>query len=131
MIVILSNSITTLRLRQIFEAHKLILAASSPVFGAMCFGLLAEKNCINVPDLEPQIFNILLEYMYADSLKLKSVDEASGVLYASKKYMMPHLSCLCREYITNNIRPSNVLSIFEFAESIQETDLFYEPCVQV
>nr|CAD7443978.1 unnamed protein product [Timema bartmani] len=116
---------------QIFEAHKLILAASSPVFGAMCFGLLAEKNCINVPDLEPQIFNILLEYMYADSLKLKSVDEASGVLYASKKYMMPHLSCLCREYITNNIRPSNVLSIFEFAESIQETDLFYEPCVEV
>nr|CAD7571852.1 unnamed protein product [Timema californicum] len=116
---------------QIFEAHKLILAASSPVFGAMCFGLLAEKNCINVPDLEPQIFNILLEYMYTDSLKLKSIDEASGVLYASKKYMMPHLSCLCREYITDNIRPSNVLSIFEFAESIQETDLFYEPCVQV
>nr|CAD7460518.1 unnamed protein product [Timema tahoe] len=78
-----------------------------------------------------QAMHLLTVYMYADSLKLKSVDEASGVLYASKKYMMPHLSCLCREYITNNIRPSNVLSIFEFAESIQETDLFYEPCVEV
>ncbi|KAJ8875998.1 hypothetical protein PR048_023906 [Dryococelus australis] len=46
---------------QMFRVHKLILAASSPVFGAMCFGPLAEKSCISVPDIEPHVFEILLE----------------------------------------------------------------------
>ncbi|XP_069677116.1 BTB/POZ domain-containing protein 6-A-like isoform X2 [Periplaneta americana] len=115
---------------QIFKAHKLILASCSPVFEAMCFGPLAEKQCINVDDVEPDVFRILLQYIYTDSIKLSSVEEAGGVLYASKKYMLPHLSRMCRNYLLSNIRPSNVLAIFEFAEGIQETELL-EPCMEV
>lgn len=114
----------------IFKAHKLILASCSPVFEAMCFGPLAEKQCISVDDLEPDVFRILLEYIYTDSIKLSSVEEAGGVLYASKKYMLPHLSRLCRSYLLTNLRPSNVLSIFDFAEGIQDTELL-EPCMEV
>lgn len=44
--------------------------------------------------------------------------------------MLPHLSRLCRNYLLSNLRPSNVLSIFEFAEGIQETELL-EPCMDV
>lgn len=69
-------------------------------------------------------------YIYTDSIKLSSVEEAGGVLYASKKYMLPHLSRLCRNYLLTNLRPSNVLSIFDFAEGIQETELL-EPCMEV
>jgi hypothetical protein len=69
-------------------------------------------------------------YIYTDSIKLSSVEEASGVLYASKKYMLPHLSRLCHNYLLSNLRPSNVLSIFEFAKGIQETELL-EPCMEV
>jgi hypothetical protein len=61
---------------------------------------------------------------------LSSVEEAGGVLYASKKYMLPHLSRQCRTYLQSNLRPSNVLSIFEFAESMQETELL-QPCIEV
>ncbi|XP_067007075.1 BTB/POZ domain-containing protein 2 [Anabrus simplex] len=115
---------------QIFKAHRLILASCSPVFEAMCFGPLAEKACINVPDMEPDVFKILLEYIYTDSVKLSSLDEAGGVLYASKKYMLPHLSRICCEYLSNNVRPSNALSVFEFAEEIQE-DKLMEACLKV
>jgi len=69
-------------------------------------------------------------YIYTDSVKLSSVEEAGGVLYASKKYMLPHLSHLCRNYLLTNLRPSNVLSIFDFAEGIQDTELL-EPCMEV
>jgi hypothetical protein len=44
--------------------------------------------------------------------------------------MLPHLSRLCRNYLLTNLRPSNVLSIFDFAEGIQETELL-EPCMEV
>ncbi|PSN40271.1 hypothetical protein C0J52_11910 [Blattella germanica] len=114
---------------EIFKAHRIILASSSPVFEAMFFGPLAEEQCVAIEDLEPDVFRILLEYIYADTVKLSSVEDAVGVLYASKKYMMPHLSLLCRNYILSNIRPSNVSSIFEFARSVQETDLL-DPCIE-
>lgn len=115
---------------EVFKAHKLILASCSPVFEAMCFGPLAEKQCISIDDMEPDVFRMLLEYIYTDSIKLSSVEEAGGVLYASKKYMLPHLSRLCRNYLLSNLRPSNVLSIFEFAKGIQETELL-DPCMEV
>jgi hypothetical protein len=44
--------------------------------------------------------------------------------------MLPHLSHLCHNYLLSNLRPSNVLSIFEFAKGIQETELL-EPCMEV
>lgn len=69
-------------------------------------------------------------YIYTDSIKLSSVEEAGGVLYASKKYMLPHLSRFCRNYLLSNLRPSNVISIFEFAKGIQETELL-DPCMEV
>jgi hypothetical protein len=46
---------------QVFKAHKLILASCSPVFEAMCFGPLAEKQCISIDDMEPDVFRMLLE----------------------------------------------------------------------
>jgi speckle-type POZ protein len=46
---------------QIFKAHKLILASCSPVFEAMFFGPLAEKQCISISDVEPHVFRSLLQ----------------------------------------------------------------------
>ncbi|GLG92604.1 BTB/POZ domain-containing protein 9 [Gryllus bimaculatus] len=115
---------------QVFKAHRLILASSSPVFEAMCFGPLAEKSCINVSDMEPVVFRILLEYIYTDKVQLSSCEEAAGVLYAAKKYMMPHLARTCREYLVTNLRPSNVLSVFDFADEVQENALL-EACIKV
>ena len=77
-----------------------------------------------------ELWLLCYRYIYTDSIKLSSVEEAGGVLYASKKYMLPHLSRLCRNYLLTNLRPSNVLSIFDFAEGIQETELL-EPCMKV
>jgi hypothetical protein len=69
-------------------------------------------------------------YIYTDSINLSSVEEASGVLYASKKYMLPHLSHLCHKYLLSNLRPSNALAIFEFSKGIQEAELM-EACMEV
>ncbi|XBJ04695.1 hypothetical protein VPH35_023597 [Triticum aestivum] len=53
-----------------FSAHKFMLAAQSPVFEAQLFGPMAQKDMrwIKVVDMEPAIFEMLLHYIYTDSL---------------------------------------------------------------
>lgn len=44
------------------KAHKYVLASRSSVFAAMLYGSLSEANdVIAVPDIEAEIFNILLK----------------------------------------------------------------------
>ena len=45
---------------EIFAAHKIVLAARSPVFRAQLFGPMKEKNmqCIKVEDIEAPVFKV-------------------------------------------------------------------------
>lgn len=45
---------------EIFAAHKLVLAARSPVFRAQLFGPMKEQNthCIKVKDIEAPVFKV-------------------------------------------------------------------------
>lgn len=47
--------------QQVLEGHKLFLAMSSPVFEAMFFGGMAEKDPISIQDVQPDAFKALLE----------------------------------------------------------------------
>lgn len=105
------------------RAHKLILAISSPVFKVMMYGPLAEPKDIVICDIEPHVFQLLLHFIYKDKVSIDSVENAYGLLYAAKKYMLPCLIKLCLQYIENNLSIHNVLSIFNFAEWVQEDSL--------
>ncbi|XVF75279.1 hypothetical protein PTKIN_Ptkin13bG0174700 [Pterospermum kingtungense] len=61
-----------------FKAHKLILAARSPVFRAQFFGLVGDTNMdkVVVKDVEPSIFKAMLLFIYTD--KLPNVQEITG-----------------------------------------------------
>ncbi|TVU02802.1 hypothetical protein EJB05_51685, partial [Eragrostis curvula] len=53
-----------------FAAHKLVLAARSPVFKADFFGRAKEESTsyIRICDMNPEAFKALLHYMYTDTL---------------------------------------------------------------
>lgn len=51
--------------QQVLEGHKLFLAMSSPVFEAMFYGGMAEKDPIAILDVQPDAFRALLEYVMA------------------------------------------------------------------
>lgn len=45
------------------KAHKYVLASRSSVFAAMLYGSLLEvSDAIAVPDIEPEVFGVLLKY---------------------------------------------------------------------
>lgn len=104
--------------QQLFQAHKLILAMSSPVFEAMLFGEMAEDSTkpIVIPDIHPEAFQSLLQYIYTDEVVLQAVDKAVELCYAAKKYMLPPLVRQCTQFIWKDISPSNVCRAYEFAK---------------
>ncbi|KAL3114052.1 hypothetical protein niasHT_014955 [Heterodera trifolii] len=81
------------------SAHKLILKNASDVFKAM-FRFDANKertenanvdSHVEVPDVEPAAFKVMLSFIYADDLSELDGDNAMAVLYAAKKYNIPDL----------------------------------------
>lgn len=111
--------------------HRLILAMASPVFEAMFYGELAEKDePILIMDIRPNAFKALLTYIYTDKLNLDSVDKACELCYAAKKYMLWQVVETCTNYIFKDLRPANVCRAYEFAKLFEEPRLM-ENCLTI
>lgn len=109
---------------QKIPGHKLILAMASPVFEAMFYGELAEKDePIAILDIRPDAFNALLVYIYTDEIKVDTVDKACELCYAAKKYMLPQVVETCTRFIFKDLRPGNVCRAYEFARLFEEPRL--------
>lgn len=112
--------------------HRLILAMASPVFEAMFFGGMAEKEDkpIEILDVQPDAFSALLTYIYTNNINLLSFDQVCEVCYAAKKYMIPPLVKQCTGYIWSDIHYGNVCRAYEFARLFEEPELM-DKCLQI
>lgn len=106
-----------------FKAHKLILGISSPVFEAMLYGALATDKDIIITDIEPDTFQLILNYIYTDNVEITSTDQAFDLLYASKKYILDHLTHTCIEYISSNVSIDNVIEILNYPDYMHDNKL--------
>ncbi|KAH7537147.1 hypothetical protein FEM48_Zijuj03G0061100 [Ziziphus jujuba var. spinosa] len=127
-----------------FKAHKLILAARSPVFRAQFFGLVGDPNMdkVEVKDVEPFIFKVkfksvdvlmgcsslaMLLFMYTD--KLPDVCEVMGsssmctftvmvqhLLAAADLYNLDRLKLLCESKLCEEINTETVATTLALAE---------------
>lgn len=116
--------------QQVLEGHKLFLAMSSPVFEAMFFGGMAEKDPIAILDVQPEAFKALLEYIYTDKINLTSFDQACELCYGAKKYMLPNLVEECTTYLWSDLYPKNACRAYEFAKLFEEPQLMAK-CIRI
>ncbi|XP_054788503.1 BTB/POZ and MATH domain-containing protein 3-like isoform X2 [Prosopis cineraria] len=114
-----------------FEAHKLVLAARSPVFRAQFFGLVGDP-CINevvVEDIEPFIFKVMLLFIYTDELPdiYNAVDSVAlpmcthtammqHLLAAADRYNLDRLKSLCESKLCEDISTDTVATTLALAE---------------
>ncbi|KAJ3676873.1 hypothetical protein LUZ60_002597 [Juncus effusus] len=102
-----------------FNAHKCVLAARSPVFKAEFFGQMKEKklNRIKIDDIEPDVFRVLLEFIYSDDLtEFQSVVMTQHLLVAADKYGLERLRLHCEERLCESLDVNNVASILVLAD---------------
>ncbi|GMH18806.1 hypothetical protein Nepgr_020647 [Nepenthes gracilis] len=114
---------------QIFAAHKLVLAARSPVFRAQLFGPMKEKSmqCIKIDDMEAPVFKALLHFIYWDDLpdmlelaglnsKGASTLMAQHLLAAADRYGLERLRLLCEVKLCEDVAINTVATTLALAE---------------
>ena len=102
-----------------FYAHKFVLAASSPVFYAMFYGDLAEKNSvIHLPDTDEESLEAFLRFLYTEE-NPATLELALKMIYLAKKYMIVALAERCWELV--DIELSKVITSEAFLEINQDT----------
>ena len=109
--------------RRMFHAHKYVLATSSAVFFAMFYGEIPPKEFpIRIEDAEEESFKEFLRFLYTDDCKIIA-ENAIGVLYLAKKYLISSLAEKCCEVLEASIKPENVFAMLEQAIQFDENKL--------
>ncbi|CAB3993420.1 BTB POZ domain-containing 6-like [Paramuricea clavata] len=108
---------------RIFHAHKYVLATSSAVFFALLYENLAEKEFpICIDDAEEESFEEFLRFLYTDACKI-TAENAIGVMYLAKKYLVSSLAEKCCEILEASIKPDNAFAVLKQAVQFEEKEL--------
>ncbi|GBN74160.1 Speckle-type POZ protein [Araneus ventricosus] len=108
-----------------FPAHKIVLCARSPVFKAMFTNDMKEKNtdCIRVDDLEDDIVQQLLFFLYSDSIENLQWESATQLYYAADKYQIGKLKEVCSSFLVGNLTTTNAGELLLLADTHNDNDL--------
>ncbi|KAI0504322.1 hypothetical protein KFK09_015274 [Dendrobium nobile] len=114
---------------EVFNAHKLVLAARSPVFMAQFYGPMKDrdKECIKVDEMEAPVFKALLHFIYWDALpdieeltglsaKCASTLMAQHLLAAADRYALERLRLLCEVKLCEDVAINTVATTLALAE---------------
>ncbi|KAF5186239.1 BTB/POZ and MATH domain-containing protein [Thalictrum thalictroides] len=121
-----------------FHAHKLVLAARSPVFRSEFFeGMDEDRHEIVITDLEPKVFKAMLHFIYRDTLmedeELVSSSSscasstsdtlAANLLAAADKYGLDRLRLMCESYLCKDISVNSVAKTLALADRHRAMEL--------
>ncbi|XP_008556031.1 speckle-type POZ protein [Microplitis demolitor] len=91
-------------------AHQALLMHRNNVFRAIltCHKKNDKNNEVNITDMDPDILEKLLEFIYTDNVT--NLDEVAERLFgAADKYQIPALKNLCEESLCKNITVKNAV----------------------
>ncbi|XP_044335692.1 BTB/POZ and MATH domain-containing protein 1-like [Triticum aestivum] len=118
-----------------FSAHRFMLAARSPVFESL-FGPMMDKDtrCVEIADMEPAIFEMLLHYVYTDSLPPCGEGDYDAatmqhLLVGAVRYGLDRLKVMCEKRLCRNIDASTVMSTLALATH-HNSDQLKDACLE-
>lgn len=114
--------------QEIISCHKILLILHSPVFETMLslrWSDPKETNQLEIqlPEEEPEIFKILLEFVYTGAISTTEIDQVVSTLLLGKKYLCTHLIEKCIELLKDSLSVTNVMQIYQVAEMLDEVEL--------
>ncbi|KAJ1267818.1 hypothetical protein BS78_07G087300 [Paspalum vaginatum] len=122
-----------------FAAHRIILAARSPVFEEELYGSPAMEtdahHHVTVRDMRPAVFRALLHFIYTDSVPAMGdlgTDETreliQHLLVAADRYDMDRLRVVCEHILARIIQEETVASTLVLADR-HRCDRLKQACV--
>eukprot|EP00457_Paulinella_chromatophora_P005564 gb/GEZN01005581.1/.p1 GENE.gb/GEZN01005581.1/~~gb/GEZN01005581.1/.p1 ORF type:complete len:489 (-),score=102.28 gb/GEZN01005581.1/:270-1736(-) len=119
-------------------AHRLILAASSPIFQAMLYPPKNEAGVrpsvklplkITVKDVQPEFFINLLACIYTDEVDIEP-ENLPALIQLAKKYQVEKLQLLCTEYLEKDVSVENAVDLFQMAPDLLGEQEFALPFIR-
>lgn len=114
-----------------FPAHRLIVASRSPVFKALLESDMREgkEKKINIHDVRAPAFQILLHFVYTDTLPPEvsgenlEVTMAQHLLAAADRFELPRLRAICEKHLCETVDIANAATTLTLAEENHATEL--------
>ncbi|CAL4103866.1 unnamed protein product, partial [Meganyctiphanes norvegica] len=103
--------------REIFHAHKIVLAAASPYFKAMFTGGLreCEMNTVKLQGVCPSVLTKLLCFMYTGEIVINEM-LVCQLLPAATMLQMSHVIEACCTFLEQQLDAGNAIGIANFAQ---------------
>ncbi|CAH1239521.1 IPP [Branchiostoma lanceolatum] len=108
----------------LFPVHRAVVAACSPYFAAMLGGGMSEahRGQVELHAVEPDVFNMLLDFMYTGSIDV-TVGNVQDLLAAADMFQLPDVISACTSFLRCQLHPSNAIGIYMYAEAHACQDL--------
>ncbi|XP_031630850.1 BTB/POZ domain-containing protein 1-like [Contarinia nasturtii] len=95
-------------------AHKIILAAASPVFDAEFFGSIKENGDVEIVDSSPEAFKEFLQCFYLGTVTftMKNIPE---IMNLANKYDVPDCMNACTKFVNDNLTSKDICWVYDLA----------------
>ncbi|XP_053678017.1 uncharacterized protein LOC128728419 [Anopheles nili] len=95
-------------------AHKIFLTLASEYFYVMFHGnfVEAKKDEVVLEDVDPDVFLVILRYIYSRNVEI-TLDNARNIFDYAQKYMLPELIEQLGQFLVSRVDSSSVLRIFK------------------
>jgi hypothetical protein len=113
---------------RVFNVHRAILAAASPVFSKLFTSNMKEgisRQCV-IKDIEPDIFQHLLRYIYERKFPENLSEVAMKLYEAAHYYQLDQLKEICDHHVHPNLSTETAVATFNWASKYGNDDLKME-----
>jgi speckle-type POZ protein len=114
-----------------FAAHKLVLAARSPVFLAEFFGPMNESssNRVRINDVDSSAFEAMLRFIYTDTVPEMAATLAQHLLAFADRYGLDRLKVICEAKLSGCIGIETAATTLALAEQ-HNSSLLKAKCIE-
>jgi BTB/POZ domain len=115
--------------KRIIKGNKAFLAFTSTVFHRMFFSDFPSKNEIEIPDVDADAFQVMINSLSGKAVNLNA-DNVAQIFYLAEKYDLQFLRQVCKTFIVNSIDSSNALALLNTFQHYNESDI-NEKCLSI
>ncbi|XP_055353634.1 TD and POZ domain-containing protein 5-like [Paramacrobiotus metropolitanus] len=102
---------------QTFPAHRVVLAAQSPVFAAMFEHNMLEKETgvCRITDIQSAVLEVILDFLYCRTVSDALKNDAETILAAAHRYNIDDLQNVCEDALIGNLNKENAVKYLGMA----------------